>query len=321
MTKLSSNNLITIIGGSGFVGRHLVRELAKTDVRLRIAVRHPNEATFLRPMGRVGQIQIVQANIRNEASLANAIAGAHSVINLVGTVTNKGHQTFHAVHEAGPETLARLCTQAGTKRLIHVSTIGADVGSVSKFARSKALGERAVSEACPEATIIRPSVIFGPEDAFFGRFAILAKLLIVMPLIGSGKTRFQPVYVDDVAQAICAAITNDDTAGRTYELGGPRIWTLREVYEFILQTTQRSRLIVSVPFSIAKMASLIVQYLPRHLLRPDQVNMLREDNVVGDDALTISDLGITPTPVEAIMPKFLIRYRKSGAYERDGAAS
>ena len=317
MPKITSNDLITVIGGSGFVGRQIVRELVKTGARVRVAVRRPNDAMFLRTMGDVGQVQLVQANIRDRASLSHAIDGAGYVINLVGTIVSSGRQTFQTTHEAGAANVASLCVTHGVPRLVHMSALGANINSVSKYSQSKALGERAVLETMPEATILRPSVIFGPEDNFFGRFASLAKVLPVLPLIGGGHTKFQPVYVDDVADAVVAVLMSNSAAGQTYELGGPRVWTLEQVYEFVLATIHRSRLLVSMPFGLAKMASLFLQALPGHVLRPDQVNMLREDNIVSDDALTFADLAITPMPAESIMPKYLARYRKTGAYERD----
>ncbi len=317
MSKLISQKLVTIIGANGFVGRQVVRELAKTGVRIRAAVRRPNEAILLRTMGDVGQIQLVQANIRDTASLNVAINGADAVVNLAGTITSGGKQTFRAVHEQGAENVARLCAEQGVKQLVHMSALGADIRSASKYSQSKIRGEKEVHDLFPGATIVRPSVIFGPEDNFFSRFAMLAKVLPVLPLVGGGQTKFQPVDVDDVADAIVAILAKPDSAGQTYEIGGPRVWTLEEVYTFVLKTTHRSRMLISLPFAMAKFASLFLQMLPGHILRPDQVNMLREDNVVSDDAMTLADLGITPQPAETIMPKYLMRYRKAGAYERD----
>ena len=317
MSKLSPSQLVTIIGGSGFVGRQVVRELARTGARVRVAVRHPNEAMFLRTMGGIGQIQIVQANIRNEASLANAIDGADMVVNLVGTLTGKGKQTFNALHDAGAETVARLCAEMGIGRLVHMSALGADIRSTSAYGRSKAAGEAAVTEACPDATILRPSVIFGPEDGFFCRFGSLVKSFLVVPVMGGGQTRFQPVYVDDVADAIVAVLQDNSTAGKVFELGGPRVWTLREVLDYVVDVTHRTRLLVPMPLGLAKFASIFLQMPPLRLIYPDEVNMLRQDNVVSEEAAGLANLGITPTPAESIAPKFLRRYRRAGAYERD----
>jgi uncharacterized protein YbjT (DUF2867 family) len=317
MSKLTSEKLVTIIGANGFVGRHVVRELAKTGVRIRAAVRRPNEAMLLRTMGSVGQIQLVQANIRDTASLDVAITGAGTVVNLAGVIANRGKQTFHATHEQGAENVARICTEQGVRQLVHMSALGADIRSVSKYSQSKIRGEKEVLRNFPAATILRPSVIFGPEDNFFGRFAMLAKALPVLPLVGGGQSKFQPIYVDDVADAVVAILSNPDSRGQTYELGGPRVWTLEEVYKFVLDATHRTRMVIPLSFAMAKFASLFLQLLPGHILRPDQVNMLREDNVVSDDAMTLADLGIIPQPAEIIMPKYLVRYRKAGAYERD----
>ncbi len=317
MSKLTSENLVTIIGANGFVGRHVVRELAKTGVRIRAAVRRPNEAMLLRTMGSVGQIQLVQANIRDTASLDVAITGADTVVNLAGVIASRGKQTFHATHEQGAENVARICTEQGVRQLVHMSALGADIRSVSRYSQSKIRGEKEVLRNFPAATILRPSVIFGPEDNFFGRFAMLAKALPVLPLVGGGQTKFQPIYVDDVADAVVAILSKPDSRGQTYELGGPRVWTLEEVYKFVLDATHRTRMVIPLSFAMAKFASLFLQLLPGHILRPDQVNMLREDNVVSDDAMTLADLGIIPQPAEIIMPKYLVRYRKAGAYERD----
>jgi len=314
MPELSASNLVTIIGGSGFIGRNLVRELAKTGARLRVAIRHPNEAMFLKTMGDVGQVQIAQANIRDDASLANALAGASHVVSLVGTFS-KG--SYDALHVGGAERVARLCVEAGVERLVHMSAIGANKKSDSAYGRSKAAGEEAAREHFADVTIIRPSVVFGPEDGFFCRFAGLAKALPFLPLPGGGNCLFQPVYVDDVADAIVAILGDDTTAGQVYELGGPRIMSLKETYEYVLETTHRSRLMPSIPFWAASFAAIFLQMLPGNILRPDQVQMMKSDNVVAENALTIEDLGIAPVPAEAVMPAHMRRFRKAGAYEQD----
>lgn len=314
MPELSANNLVTIIGGSGFIGRNLVRELAKTGARLRIAIRHPNEAMFLRTMGDVGQIQIAQANINDEASLANALEGASHVVNLAGTFS-KG--SYNALHVDGAERVAQLCAEAGVDRLVQMSAIGADKKSASAYGRSKAAGEEAAREHFADVTIVRPSAVFGPEDGFFCHFAGLAKTLPFMPLPGGGTCLFQPIYVDDVADAIVTILGDDSTAGQVYELGGPRIMSLEETYEYVLETTHRTRLMPSMPFWAASFAATFLQMLPGNILRPDQVQMMKSDNIVSEDALTIADLGITPTPAEAVMPAHMRRFRKAGAYERD----
>ena len=317
MTQQTSTKLITIIGGGGYLGRYVVRKLAKTGARLRVADRNPNEVLFLRPLGDVGQIQLVQANIRNIESLRHAVRGADQVVNLAGVIANAGHNTFTSVHEIGAGNVAQACVEEGVDQLVHVSALGADFSSKSQYSRSKAAGEREVEEHFPDATIIRPSVLIGPNDKFFHRFATLVRPFPVVPVVGGGKTLFQLAYVGDVADAIVAALGQADTAGRIYELGGPKVWSLREVYDFVLETTRRERLLVPLPFFAAKFASIFLQMLPGKILRPDQVNMLREDNVLSGDAPGFEDLGIEPTPAETIMAPDLVRHRKSGHYDQD----
>ncbi len=305
--------LITVFGGSGFIGRNLVRDLAAEGARLRVAVRRPNEALFLKPLGDVGQIQIVQANVRNAASVAAAVEGADAVVNLVGILFEAGNQKFAAVQAEGAATVAKAAAEAGVDRLVHLSAIGAGAESSSKYARSKAEGEAGVRAAFPDATILRPSIVFGPDDSFFNRFARLAQISPVLPLIGP-DTRFQPVYVGDVADAILAALTRDDARGKTYDLGGPAVYTFRGLMELMLKETGMKRLLISVPFGLAKIKAAFLQCLPNPLLTVDQVRLLESDNVVADGALTLGDLGVSPTPAEAVLPRYLYRFRKHGQF-------
>lgn len=307
-------SLVTIFGGSGFLGRHMIRRLAEQGLRIRVAVRRPNDALYLQPLGGVGQIQFLQTNIRNPESVARAVDGADSVINLVGILHPTGKQNFDSVHVEGARNVAQACAQAGTGRLVHLSAIGADAESVSEYAQSKAAGEEAVRDAFPGATILRPSIVFGPEDDFFNRFATYARIMPVLPLIGGGKTRFQPVYVGDVAQAAVEAALESGFEGETYELGGPETFSFREVYELILAETERSRLLVPVPFWVMRLNAWFLQLLPSPLLTVDQVRLLEQDNVVGEDAKTLADFGVTPTPVEAVLPAYLGRFRKLGQF-------
>jgi uncharacterized protein YbjT (DUF2867 family) len=317
------DTLVTVFGGSGFVGRHLVRALAKRDYRIRVAVRRPELAGYLQPLGRVGQIHSVQANLRYPASVEAAMRDSSVAINLVAILSQSGAQTFDAVQVKGAETVAK-AVAAASARMVHVSAIGADVNSPSQYARAKAEGEKAVLSVLPSATIMRPSIVFGPEDQFTNRFAALARLSPVMPLIGGGHTKVQPVYVGDIATAIANAVDGKAKAGAAYELGGPEVLSMREIMELILKITDRSRTLVSLPFGLAKLEALFLQLAPGPFnLTPDQVELLRGDNVVSDAAktagLTLQGLGITPDSLEAIAPQYLWRFRPAGQFQRNNA--
>ncbi|MSP68411.1 MAG: complex I NDUFA9 subunit family protein [Alphaproteobacteria bacterium] len=304
--------LITVFGGSGFVGRHLVQRLAKTGAQIRIAVRHPARARFLRPLGDVGQIVPLVAPVTSDAAVAAAVAGADTVVNLTGILFERGAQTFAAVHAEGAGRIATAAAAAGAARLLHVSAIGADPAAPSRYAASKGEGEAAVRAAFPAAVILRPSVVFGPEDDFFNRFGLLARLAPALPLIGGGHTRLQPVYVGDVAEAAVRALGDPAAAGKTYELGGPRIYTLRQIMELVLAETRRHCLLLPLPFAAATLIASLAQFLPVPPLTPDQVTLLRSDNVVGAGALGLADLGIQPTAAEVIVPTYLARHRAGG---------
>jgi NADH dehydrogenase len=301
---------ITIFGGSGFLGRHLVRQLAAQGWTLRIAVRRPENAGFLKPMGNVGQIVPVAANLRNADSVAAAVEGADAVVNLVGILFERGRQTFAAVHEQGAETVAVAAREAGVKRLLHVSALGASADSPSAYARSKAAGEAAVREAFPEATVFRPSIVIGPEDDFFNRFARLARLSPALPLIGGGTTRFQPVHVGDVVAAISAALADRASRGRVYEIGGPTVYSFRQLMQLLTETIRRPRLLAPLPFPVARFMALFLGCLPTPLLTRDQVALLETDNVVSEGAATLADLGIAPTPIETVIPSYLSHFRR-----------
>ncbi len=303
---------ITVFGGSGFLGRHLVRRLAQTGARVRVAVRDPEAAAFLRPMGDVGQVVPVQANIRDDASVARAVAGAEAVFNTVGILSQWGRQRFDAVHEEGAGRVARAATAAGVERLLHVSAIGADSDSSSAYARSKAAGEAAVRDGFAGATIIRPSVVFGPEDSFFNRFGALLPFTPVLPLFGGGRSRFQPVYVGDVAEAMLRLLARRDAVGGSYELGGPRVYSFKELMQLLLEVTGRRRFLVPVPFAIAKFEASFLQLWPEPLLTRDQVELLRQDSVVADGATGFAALGIEPVAAEAMLASYMRRYRRAG---------
>lgn len=318
-----TDRLAVVFGGSGFVGRHVVRELARRGWRVRVAVRRPHHAQFLRTMGKVGQIQLAQANVRHQASIEQALKGADVVVNLVGILHQEGRQRFEAVQEAGAAAVAGLAAKAGVRRFVHVSAIGADPESRSLYARTKGLAEKAVREAIASATIMRPSIVFGPEDQFFNKFAAMATLSPALPLIGGGRTRFQPVYVDDVADAIAAALNRPETAGRTYELGGPSIYTFKELMQLMLKTIGRKRILAPVPFALAPLIGLAgeaIGALPFFAppITRDQIRLLKKDNVVGASGeariARLGDLGIAPTTVEAILPTYMVPFRKHGQF-------
>jgi len=319
----NSDTLVTVFGGSGFLGRNVVRALCKRDYRIRVAVRRPELAGHLQPLGRVGQIHAVQANVRYPASIDAAMRDSHVAVNLVGILAPSGAQTFDAVQVRGAEAIAKSAAAAGAS-MVHISAIGANERSSSQYARAKAAGEKAVLAALPSATIMRPSVVFGPEDEFTNRFAGLARLAPALPLIGGGTTRMQPVYVGDVATAVADAVDGKTKPGATYELGGPEVLTMREIMETILEITDRKRMLVSLPFGLARLQSFFLQFAPGALkLTPDQVELLRSDNVVSDAAkaagLTLEGLGIAPDSLEAIAPQYLWRFRPAGQFQRKDA--
>lgn len=315
------DTLVTVFGGSGFIGRHVVRALAKRDYRIRVAVRRPELANFLQPLGRVGQIHAVQANLRFPDSVRAAMQDSSVAINLVGILTETWNQRFDGVQGSGAATIAQAAAKASA-RLVQVSAIGADPNSASEYARSKAAGERATLEAVPEATILRPSVVFGPEDQFTNRFAALARMSPIMPLVGA-QTRLQPVYVGDVATAVAQAVEGHTLPGRVYELGGPQVLTMREAIQTILRVIERKRPMIPVPMALAAAQASVLQFAPGLFkLTPDQVALLRTDNVVSESAaeagLTLAGLGIAGDTMEAVVPQYLWRFRATGQFQRKG---
>jgi len=323
-----ADRLATVFGGSGFVGRNVVRELAKRGWRVRVAVRRPHLANHLKPLGVVGQIQLFQANVRHETSVRKAVEGADAVLYLPGVLASQGRQTFEAIQHLGAKAAAEAAAAEGVSAYVQMSAIGADAASKSAYARTKAAGERAALSAVPTATVLRPSIVFGMEDAFFNRFAAMARLSPFLPAIGGGKTRFQPVYVDDVADAACAALDEPAARGRVYELGGPGVYTFNELMALMLDVIRRKRIVLPIPFFAAGLmgrAGEIAGALPfvEPFLTRDQVELLKTDNVVGlsgEDVGTIEDLGIEPDSVEAIIPSYLYRYRKYGQFSEEASA-
>ena len=308
-------SIVTVFGASGFIGRYVVAELARTGARVRAAVRRPERAGFLRPLGDVGQITPVQANIRDDASVAAAVQDADTVVNLVGLLAERGRQSFSAVHVEGARRVAAASRDVGAASLVHVSAIGADPSASAVYAATKGRAEMLVREAFPAASIVRPSIVFGPEDDFFNKFAVMARLAPALPLIGGGRTRFQPVYVADVARAIAEIAGDRGREGQTWELGGPQILEFRELMEMVLAEIDRRRLLVPVPFPLAACAGLAFEQLPFPPLTRDQVRLLRNDNVVSGTHPGLGDLGIDPTAVGAILQTYLRRYRR-GVWHR-----
>ncbi len=321
------SKLVTIYGGSGFVGRYITRRLAKEGWRIRVAVRRPNEALFLKPYGSVGQVEPVLCNIRDDDSVRLAMRGADAVVNCVGVLTESGKNTFDFVQNEGAARVARIAAEEGVGALVHLSAIGADPRSESLYARSKGLGEKAVLEAFPDAVILRPSVIFGNEDQFFNRFASMSRMGPVLPIVGAG-TKFQPVYVDDVAKAAVMGVLGQAEPG-VYELGGPDVATFRALIQEMLGVIHRRRAIVNLPFWVAGMMAWVLDVVQtvtlglvsNTALTGDQIRNLRKDNVVGASARGFSDLGIEPSPAAVILPEYMWRFRPSGQYDaiRDSA--
>jgi uncharacterized protein YbjT (DUF2867 family) len=305
--------IVTIIGGTGFVGRYVVRLLAKSGYRLRVIARNPDAALPLKTAGDVGQIVLMSGNLAKPETLAGKLEDSFAVINLVGILFERGRQSFTHLHAQGAEKLAQMARTAGVKRFIHMSSLGVDKTSGSQYARSKMLGEKAIAAAFPQSTILRPSVIFGPEDNFFNQFAQMASLAPLLPLIGGGQTRFQPVYVGDIAAAVEAALVRDDVQGQMYELGGPQVYTLKEIFEYVLTTTGKHRKLLSVPFGIASAMGAMSELLPRPPLTRDQVKLLKHDNVVSPGAKTFAQLGISPTTIDIVVPDYLARFHRKAA--------
>ncbi len=309
--------LVTVFGGTGFVGRQVVRALARKGLRVRAAARQPGRGYRLRMLGDVGQIEVVQANIRDPDSVARALEGAEACINLVGVLYEAGPQKFASVHAAGAGRVAQAAQDAGVVRMIQVSAIGADAGSPSQYGRTKAAGEAAVRAAFPTATVIRPSIVFGPEDDFFNRFAQMASISPALPLIGGGHTRFQPVYVGDLAEAIAQGAASGAHAGKTFELGGPAVYSFKDLLEFILLETGRKRFLANLPFPLAELLGALGDIVAPVLAPPitsDQVNSLKVDNVPSGALPGLEAFGVKPRSIEAIVPTYLYRFRKGGQY-------
>ena len=312
---MATRGVATVFGGSGFLGRYVVKRLAAAGYTVRVAVRDPEAALFLKPMGSVGQVVLLSASVTDDAAVARAVDGAAVVVNLVGILAEAQPGDFRRIHAQGAGRVAKAAAAAGVQHFVQVSAIGAAASARSLYASSKGEGEQAVRAAFPGAVILRPSLVFGPEDAFFNRFGAMAAMAPVMPVI-AGSSRFQPVYVGDVADAVMAALAREDAAGRTFELGGPRVWTFRELLAWILQQTGRKRPLVAIPMALANLQATLLEKLPGKLLTRDQLLLLGQDNVVAPGAAGLAALGITPTPAELVVPRYLQRFRQGG--ERKG---
>lgn len=308
-----SGELVTVFGGSGFIGRTLVQRLAKAGYRVRVAVRRPNSALDVKTLGDLGQVHLAQANVRNKPSIEAAINGADHVVNLVGVLFESGKQSFGKIHDEGAGLVAEVAAAANVKSLVHMSAIGADDKSNSKYAKSKAAGEKAVLKNFPNASIIRPSVVFGADDNFFNKFAAMAKSFRMLPVI-CGDTKFQTVYVGDVADAIVSIISDEDYAGKIYELGGPKAYSFRELLEMVNKVTEQNVPLITIPIQMAYFQAFFFGMLPNPMVTIDQMRLLEKDNVVSDDALKLSDLGVEATPPEAIIPNYLFLHRPMGQF-------
>lgn len=326
MTLSNLPPLVTVFGGSGFVGRHVVRVLAKRGYRIRVAVRRPDLAGFLQPAGGVGQISFVQANLRYRNSIDRAVEGAQYVVNCVGILSESGRNTFDAVQEFGGRAVAEAARAVGAQ-LTHISALGADAGSESSYGRTKGKAEAAILSVAPDAVILRPSIVFGPEDNFFNKFADMSRFAPALPLIGGGATKFQPVYVEDVAEAVGRAVDGKLTAGKIYELGGPEVLSLRQCLELVLEVVDRKRPLVSVPFGVASLVGSLASLVPlvSAPITADQVRLLKSDNIVSTQAeaegRTLSAIGIRPTLLNSVLPSYLVRFRPHGQFSGTGKAA
>ncbi len=324
MSTALNGKLVTVFGGSGFLGRHIVQALAKRGYRVRAAVRRPDLATHLQPLGAPGQIMAIQANLRYRWSIERAVEGADAVVNAVGILAPTGKQTFDAIQAFGPRAIAEAARAAGISALTHLSAIGADADSTSAYARTKAEGEAGVRDTLPDSVILRPSIVFGPEDDFFNQFAEMARFSPVLPLIGNGVTRFQPVYVCDVAEAVARAVDGELTPGGIYELGGPEIKSFADCLQDMLDIIRRKRTLLPIPFPVASAMGKVMQLLPGAPITADQVELLKSDNVVSQDAKaegrTLEGIGIKPASLAAILPTYLDRFREHGQYDQHRTA-
>jgi NADH dehydrogenase len=306
--------IATVFGGTGFIGRYVIQSLAREGYTIRVPTRFTADAGYLRTYGVVGQINPIALSLHDHASIIKAVEGSDIVVNLLGALAPTRRESFEFLQAEVPGRIARAAAATGARAMVHISAIGADKASKSAYAASKAHGEDLVRAAFPQATILRPSIVFGPEDEFFNRFAAMAQIAPALPLIGGGKTRFQPVYVADVAEAVAACVKNGEAAGKTYDLAGPEIYTFRQLMELMLGMIGLKRMLVSIPFGIAEIQGRLLELLPGKLLTRDQVTLLKRDNVAEPGMPGLNDLGITPTALEIVLPSYMDRFCKGGRF-------
>ena len=314
---MQNNQQIAVFGGGGFLGRHLIRELTKENYRIKVATRNPYLKGYLRPLGNPGQIELIKTNVFNSEDVKKVLKNCDIVINLVGILFETRKQKFNHIHSQFPYLLSNLCNEMGIKKLIHLSALGVQKGHSSKYIQSKLQGEKNIQENFKSSVILRPSIIHGPSDRFFCRFATIAQLSPFLPLIGGGKTKFAPIYVGDVAKAIVKALELNNSEPKIYELGGPKNYSFKELMEILLREIKKKRFLIPIPFSFAKCQSYFLQMLPNPLLTPDQVELLKHNNITSGEYPVLKDLGIAATPIENILSKFLWRYRSGGQFNKD----
>ena len=306
--------IATIFGGSGFVGRHLIRRLTKKDYRIIVATRSPYLSGFLKPLGGPGQIELIKTNIFDYENVKSILEKSNIVINLIGALHENRKQKFKDLHEKFPNFLSKICNDLNIEKFIHVSALGVKENHTSKYMQSKFRGEKNIQDNFKLSTILRPSIIFGPEDKFFNTFASFSQFSPMLPLIGNGATRFEPIYVGDVAEAIVRSLTNNQSQKKIYELGGPSVYSFKELMEILLKEIKKKRILIPIPFSLAKINSYFLQLMPKPLLTPDQVELLKYDNIVTGENLTLKDLGISGTPIQSVLPKYIYRFRSGGQF-------
>jgi len=311
---MKNNQTIAIFGAGGFLGRHLIRQLTKLDYRIKVGTRKPYLKGYLKPLGNPGQVELFKTNIFDNQDLSRVLKNCDFVINLVGILYETRKQKFNQVHAMFPDILSKLCSDIGIKKIIHISALGVKEGHTSKYMVSKLKGEKNIQNNFNKSIILRPSIVFGPEDKFFNTFASLAQFSPFLPLIGGGKTKFAPIYVGDVAKAIVKALEINNTEIKIYELGGPQDYSFKQLMEILLKEIKKKRLLISVPFKIAKLQSFFLQMMPSPLLTPDQVELLKYDNIVSENFLKLKDLGIDSTDINSILPKYVYRFRRGGEF-------
>ena len=312
----NNQKIIAVFGAGGFLGKHLMRELTKLDYRVKVATRNPYLKGYLKPLGNPGQIELFKTNIFNEDDVRNVLKNSDFVINLIGILYETRKQKFNQIHSQFPFLLSNLCKELGVQNLVHISALGVNENHTSKYMESKLQGEKNIKDNFKPSIILRPGICFGPDDSFFNRFASIAEVSPFLPLIGGGKQKFSPIYVQDVAKAIVRALEVNNTRPKIFELGGPENFTFKELMEILLKEIKKKRFLIPIPFGLAKFQSFFLQFMPNPLLTPDQVELLKYSNVVSGEYPTLKDLGITGTPIQNVLPKYIYRFRTGGQFNR-----